>query len=140
MAVDLLENQRGEINLNLPVSGSLSNPRFNLGAALMNAAERLIVRTATSPFTLIASIFGGTGRQLQRVNFAPGSVALTPEGLKRMSRLAAALKSRPGLDPKIQGTADPTVDRGGLKDARLQQAFSNKRPNLLRVRKLRLTL
>jgi Domain of Unknown Function (DUF748) len=131
LAVDLLENQRGEINLDLPVSGSLSNPHFNLGAALINAAERLIIRAATSPFRFIASIFGGAGQQLQRVNFAPGSAALTPESLKRLSTLAAAVKSRPGLDLKIQGTADPTVDRGGLKDAWLQQVVQQQKAKSL---------
>ena len=61
MAVSLLKNSRGEIDVTVPVSGSLSNPQFNMGAVIFKAFSNLILKVVASPFTLLASA-AGVGR------------------------------------------------------------------------------
>src|SRR6202021_1140234 len=61
VAVSLLKNSKGQIYVRIPISGSLSDPKFSIGAIVLGAFMNMIVKDATSPFTLIASAFGGSG-------------------------------------------------------------------------------
>jgi hypothetical protein len=80
----------------------------------------IIVKAATSPFSLLASLFSG-GEDLSYVAFEPGRAVLTPEALKHLEGLAKALKDRPGLKLELAGAADPAKEEEGLKRARLEQ-------------------
>jgi Domain of Unknown Function (DUF748) len=61
LAVSLLKNSRGQIDLQVPVSGSLSDPQFSIGGLIAHAFLNLVMKAITSPFSLIASAFGGAG-------------------------------------------------------------------------------
>src|SRR5216684_3758110 len=118
LAVALLKNSRGEIDLRVPVSGSLSDPHFSIGSLVLHAFMNLIVKAATSPFSLIASAFGGGGKvDLSYVEFAPGLATLTPDSQNRLAIVAKALQDRTGLRLNISGRVDPAFDREGLREA-----------------------
>ena len=77
LAVALLKNSKGQIDLTVPVSGSLSDPQFSIGGVIWQTFKNLILRAATSPFSLIASAFGGgNGQDLGYVDFNPGYAKL----------------------------------------------------------------
>lgn len=120
LAVALLKNSRGEIDIELPISGSLNDPEFSLGGIIFKLIVNLIVKVVTSPFTLLGSLFGG-GEELSVIEFAPGRAALTPAATKSLESLAKALADRPGLKLEITGRADPDNDREGLKRAVLER-------------------
>jgi Domain of Unknown Function (DUF748) len=118
LAVALMKNSRGEIDVRVPVSGSLSDPHFSIGSVVLHAFLNLIVKAATSPFSLIASAFGGGGNvDLSHVEFAPGLGTLTPDSQNRLAIVAKALQDRPGLRLNISGRVDPAFDREGLREA-----------------------
>lgn len=123
LAVALLKNARGEIDLNVPVSGSLSDPQFSLGSVVLHAFMNLIVKAATSPFTLLGAAFGGgkSSEELAYVEFAPGLFELTPDSQGKLATLANALQQRPGLKLNISGWVDPELDRPGLREAMLME-------------------
>ncbi|KAF1029625.1 MAG: hypothetical protein GAK40_00392 [Burkholderia plantarii] len=77
LAIALLKNSRGEIDVNIPVSGSLSNPEFSVGGLIWHAVLNLLKKAVTAPFTLLASAFGGQGEELGYVEFAPGGARST---------------------------------------------------------------
>jgi hypothetical protein len=114
LAVALLKNGRGEIDINLPISGSLNDPEFSVGGIILQVIVNLITKAVTAPFALLGSLFGG-GEELSQVEFAAGQVALTAETLKRLETLAKALSDRPGLRLEATGFADPESDREGMK-------------------------
>lgn len=120
LAVALLKNSRGEIDINLPISGTLNDPQFSLGGIIFKAIVNLIVKAVTAPFALLGSLFGG-GEELSMVEFAPGRAALAQEAEKRLQTLAKALADRPALKLEITGRADPENDREGLKRAVLER-------------------
>lgn len=120
LAVALLKNSRGEIDINLPISGSLNDPEFSVGGIIVKVVVNLIVKAVTSPFALLGSIFGG-GADLSHVEFMPGYARLTPEAEKRLDALAKAMSDRPALKLEITGAADPVADRDGLKRAMLER-------------------
>jgi uncharacterized protein involved in outer membrane biogenesis len=120
LAVALLKNRRGEIDVNLPISGSLDDPQFSVGGVIMKIILNLIVKAVTAPFALLGNLFGG-GEELGYVEFAYGQSSLGPATKTRLDKLASALNDRPGLKLDIAGGVDPDKDREGLKQFMLLQ-------------------
>jgi hypothetical protein len=114
LAVALLKDRNGVIDIDVPVAGSLDNPDFKVGRAVLKVLGNLIVKAATAPFSMIASLFGG-GEELSRLDFAPGAASLDARGRAKVTSLAKALDQRPGLSFEIEGGADRERDREGLK-------------------------
>ncbi len=116
LAVALLKDSRGNIDINLPISGSLDDPEFSVGGIVVRVLLNLVVKAVTSPFSLLASAFGG-GEELSYVEFAPGSAVLTEDSQQRIDTLIKALVDRPALKMDLSGRADPKTDMDGLRQA-----------------------
>jgi len=116
LAVSLLKNSRGEIDIELPISGSLDDPQFSVGGIIFRALVNLIVRAVTAPFSLLASAFG-SGEELSHIDFAPGRAVLDDDARKRIETLVKALNDRPALKLDVAGRANPSVDTDGLRKA-----------------------
>ncbi|MBV5337397.1 MAG: DUF748 domain-containing protein, partial [Deltaproteobacteria bacterium] len=116
LAISLLKNRNGEIDLDLPISGSLDDPQFSIGGLVIKVIVNLFVKAVTSPFALIGSMFGG-GEELSNVEFDFGRAVISPDSQKRLENLAKALVDRPSLRLEIEGRIDPENDREGLKSA-----------------------
>ena len=121
LAIALLKDSSGKIDLNIPVSGSLNNPQFSVMDVLLGALKTIIIKAATAPFNLLASAIPGFhgSEQLAYVEFAPGMATLTPEARKSLETLASALQQRPALHLSIEGRVDPAFDHDGLREAML---------------------
>ncbi|HTH76059.1 MAG TPA: DUF748 domain-containing protein [Trinickia sp.] len=121
LAISLLKNSRGQIDVNIPVSGSLSNPQFSLGSLIWSAVAHLIERAVTAPFSLLANALGGGAHgsasveQLQYIAFAPGSAALTDTSREKLDTLAKLLSEKPEVKLELSGRADANIDTQGLK-------------------------
>ena len=120
LAVALLKDRDGNIDVNLPISGSLDDPKFSMGGIIVKAIVNLIVKAVTAPFALIANLFAG-GQELSHLEFDYGSAALPPDAESKLKSLAKALHDRPGLKLDIAGRADPVNDAEGLKRQALQR-------------------
>ncbi|MFC6521884.1 DUF748 domain-containing protein [Undibacterium arcticum] len=120
LAVALLKNGRGEIDINLPVSGTLSDPQFSIGGIVFRLFMNLIAKAVTSPFALLSSAFGG-GEELAYAEFTPGLATLTPATQTRLDTLTKALKDRPALRLDITGWVDPQADLEGIREAILSR-------------------
>jgi uncharacterized protein involved in outer membrane biogenesis len=123
LAVSLLKNSRGEIDLRVPVSGSLSDPSFSLGSVILHAFMNIIVKAATAPFNLLASAFGGNANEdYGHILFDPGWATLNPTAQQKLDTLAKALQDRPALKLSITGRVDPKFDVEGSREAKLAKA------------------
>ena len=71
LAVALLKDRDGVIDLDLPVTGSLDDPKFRLGPIIWKVFVNILEKAVTAPFALLGSLFGG-GPDLQFVDFQPG--------------------------------------------------------------------
>lgn len=120
LAVALLADRQGVIDLDLPISGSLNDPQFSIGPVIFKIIVNLIGKALTSPFSLLASAFGG-GDEMSHVPFAPGSATLTPEAQQNLDKVAKALADRPALKITVTGTANLQEEREGLQRESLQQ-------------------
>ena len=117
LGLALLRDMSGDIAINLPVKGDLSDPKFSIGGIVLQAFLGLIVKAITSPFSLLASLVpDGGGEDLNRLPFPPGLSAPAPEALQNMQALADILAQRPGIKISVLGHADPAADRQALAD------------------------
>ncbi len=132
LAVALLADRNGVIDINLPISGSLNDPQFSLGPIIFKVIVNLVVKAITAPFSLLASAFGGGGDELSVVEFAPGSAVLLPQAREGLDKVARALSDRPSLKMTVVGTASLEAEREAYKRERLQVLLlSEKRRSLL---------
>ena len=127
-AVSLLKNTRGEIDINLPISGSLDDPQFSVGGIIWRVFVNLITKAVTAPFSLLS---GGGGDELGFVPFEAGSAVLSDAARQRLDALAGKLNDRPALKLEATGRADPAVDVDGLRQAHVDR--------LMRVAKAKAT-
>ena len=121
LAVALLADRNGVIDIDLPISGSLSDPQFSLGSIIIKVIINVIVKAITAPFSLLASAFGGSGDELSVVSFASGSAQLAPEAQAGLDKVAKALLDRPTLRLTVVGTSSVDVERDGFKRARIDE-------------------
>jgi len=118
LAVALLKDRKGEIKLDLPVTGSLNDPKFSVWGVIVHIITNLITKAATSPFALLGAVFGGSGEELSYVEFDYGSTIITEPNMKKLDTVSKALYDRPFLKLDIEGHVDMEKDREGLKQLR----------------------
>ncbi|HEX4878974.1 MAG TPA: DUF748 domain-containing protein [Limnobacter sp.] len=123
LAVAILEDSNGRIDLGLPITGSLDDPQFSFGAIVWKAIGNVITKIATAPFRALGALFGGGNEDLGSVAFEPGKTTLSPPQRENLKQLAQALQSRPNLALTIQGTWANT-DRVALQALQLRRAVA----------------
>ncbi len=116
LAVSLLKDRKGEIHLDLPVTGRIDDPKFSVWRIVWKIIGNLLVKAATSPFALIGSMFGGGGEELSYLEFDPGRSDIPAAGAGKISNLAKALNERPALKLEIQGRVDAEHDPDALRE------------------------
>jgi hypothetical protein len=119
IAVALLKDRNGVIDLELPMNGSLDDPKFRIGPILWKVFTNLIVKAATAPFALLGHLFGG-GEHMNVVEFAPGSAELDPPAHEQLAALAKALGERPQLKLDVPIVFSSTLDAPQIAAARLK--------------------
>jgi hypothetical protein len=123
LAIALLKDRDGVIDLELPVSGSIDDPSFRIGPIVWKMVVNLIGKIVTAPFALIGSLFGG-GEELSFIDFAPGSASVDPATRAKLESLRKGLIERPALRLDVPAAADPAVDRPALEAQRFDAAVA----------------
>jgi hypothetical protein len=120
-AISLLKNSKGEIDVNIPVSGSLSNPEFSIGGLIWHAVLNLLEKAVTAPFSLLANAFGGSGEEMGYVEFDAGSAKLSDAADKKLDTIAKALTDKSSIRIDLIGRVDPAVDTPALRTAYVEK-------------------
>ena len=120
LAVSLLKDRHGNIDLDLPISGSLNDPQFSIGGIVLRLIGNLLLKAVTSPFALLA---GASGPDLSTVAFEPGSALPAEAGRDVLQRAARALADKPSLQTTITGEADLAAEESALRRARLEDSI-----------------
>ncbi len=120
LAVSLLRDRNGVIDIKLPISGSLDDPKFSVGGIIVRVIVNLLAKAVTAPFALLGSMFGG-GEELAWLEYDPGRSVIPAAGEAKLTTLAKALNDRPGLKLEITGRTDPAIDKEGLARASIDR-------------------
>ncbi|MDD2711456.1 MAG: DUF748 domain-containing protein [Simplicispira sp.] len=133
LAVALLADRNGVIDVELPISGSLNDPEFRLGSVILRVIGNLIMKSITAPFSLLASALGGSDA-MDVVPFEPGSAALNDQARQQLDKVARALIDRPALKMTVAGQASEEAERSAWKRDRLHEMLlAQKRRTALRA-------
>ena len=119
LAIALLKDRRGEIHLDLPVTGSTTDPQFSVFSVAMHMLRNLVVKAATAPFALLASMFGAGQEDFSTIHFPYGSASLQQPERDKLLKLAKMLDDRPALKLKVMGYVDKSKDPEGYRNQHL---------------------
>ncbi len=131
LALALLRDRQGVIEVEIPVEGSLDDPDFHYGKAVWHAVVNVFTKIVTSPFALLGSLFGGGDADLSFAAFEPGGAEPDAEAVKKAGVLAKALVERPDLTLEVEGTADPDADGAALKKRGLERLLRDTKAKAL---------
>ncbi|MFP4159923.1 MAG: DUF748 domain-containing protein [Desulfobacterales bacterium] len=115
LAVALLKDRKGKINLDLPVSGRLDDPQFSLTGIIFRSLKNIVYKAAASPFSLVSSIVGGGGEELRYIEFSEGSSGLTDRALEKLDSIRTLLYERPEVNLELTGYVNRQKDSDALK-------------------------
>lgn len=118
LATSLLKDKNGVIDLNVPVTGSLEDPKFRIWPIVWQIVRNLFSKAASSPFQALAAAFPGV-EGARFVDFAPGSSALPAAQAQALAALAPAFAERPALNLDIPAGPGLEADALALADARM---------------------
>ncbi|HEX5686447.1 MAG TPA: DUF748 domain-containing protein [Ideonella sp.] len=121
LAVALLKDRDGVINLNLPIGGSLNDPEFSIGGVVLKLVGNLLAKAVTAPFALLS---GGGGEDLSVVEFQPGGTRLADTAAPVLDKVAKALTERPGLRLTVTASADLQGEREAMQAAWLDERLT----------------
>ncbi|MGU5693279.1 DUF748 domain-containing protein [Aeromonas veronii] len=123
LAIALLSDANGVIQMNLKVKGDLDQPDFSIGNIFWDVLGNTLSKAITSPFSLLASLADGT-EDLDELPFLPGDPDLTPTQQEKLVKLAQALKDRPKLSMNIRGKVNFNEERPILQRQKLERVLA----------------
>ena len=115
LAIAVLKDADGRIELGLPVTGDLSDPQFSYAAVLWKAFSNVLTSVVTAPFRALAGLFGGSGEKLQAIEFDPGSDRLLPPEREKLLQVAQLLARRGQLRLSVPGQFSEAADGAALR-------------------------
>jgi outer membrane protein OmpA-like peptidoglycan-associated protein len=119
LAIALLKDSNGRIKIDVPITGSLEDPKFSVGKLVVDALLNVLTKIITSPFSAIASLMGSE-EDLSVVSFAAGETTLDKQQIAKLDSISKALKERPALNLEIKGAAFQEQDWPALQDDALR--------------------
>lgn len=124
LAVSLLKDRNGVIDLDLPIGGSINDPQFSVGGLIVKVIVNLLTKALFSPFALLS---GGGDTDLSLVEFVPGTAQPAPASQAVMDKVAKALEERPALKMTVTGASDPQSERDAMQAAQLEARLQAER-------------
>ncbi len=124
LAVALLTDSQGRIDVAVPVSGDMNSPKFSLSGVIGQAIVRMLTKIITAPFSALGSLLGAGGEQSNAIAFDPGSIQLQPPQQEKLVNVGKALRERPQLKVIVGGRYDPERDSVALRAERVRSELA----------------
>ena len=118
LVVALLKDGDGNIDLDVPLTGSFDDPNFSLSRLTQKVVGNLFRKMMSSPFALLGSLFG-RGEEISRIDFPAGALEPTAESRERLRTVARAMAARPQVSIEIP-IATTSSDATALAEQRYQ--------------------
>ncbi|HAS64022.1 MAG TPA: ATPase [Vibrio sp.] len=123
LAIALLQDSDGVIDLGVEVSGDVDDPEFSLGAVIWSTISNIITKAVTAPFSFIAGL-ADSDDELNVIEFEFGANTLTTDEQEKLQTLGSALETRPKLTLTVDGSVDAVQDSKALALQQLNQLLA----------------
>ncbi len=128
LAIALLKDKDGRIDLDVPVEGTVDSPEFSYNKIFWQAVKKILTGLVTAPFRALGRLFGGgDDEDLDLVGFSSGSGQLLASEQENLARIAAELAPKAEIVVEVGGRYDPTADAEAMRRARLEARIDAKR-------------
>ncbi|MCU6500087.1 DUF748 domain-containing protein [Rugamonas sp. A1-17] len=121
LALAILKDSDGRIDLGVPVSGNMNDPQFSYGSVVWKAIGNIMSKIVTSPFRALGNLFGISGDKLESIDFDPGSDALLPPEREKVKQVAQILAKKPQLKLSVPGQYSEQADGAALRAQALRR-------------------
>lgn len=119
LAIALLKDDDGVIDLDVPVTGDVDKPDFAIGHVVWTAFKNLITGVATAPFRFLGDMLGMSAEELGNIQFEAGKTDLLPPEREKLDKLAGVFSSKEMLLLKVAGSYDINFDKLAMKTAKM---------------------
>lgn len=126
LAIALLEDTNGVIDLNLPISGNVDDPQFSIAPIVWKVFTNLIVKAITSPFRLLASVFGFSEEDIKSLEFEFGKDEIIASEKESLDNIAKILSKKPKLAIKVKPSYHIQKDKIALQDIKFEKYLEKK--------------
>ncbi|MEL4279659.1 DUF748 domain-containing protein [Shewanella mangrovisoli] len=123
LAIALLQDRHGVIDLGMEVSGDLDSPSFSVGGIIMTAITNVITKAVTAPFSFLAGLVG-SDETLDKIPFNPGQFVLSPTEQESLDKLAKGLDDRPMLKLSLEGSVDAIKDSQAIAERMMKRKLA----------------
>ncbi|MGJ8663756.1 MAG: DUF748 domain-containing protein, partial [Marinicella sp.] len=121
LAVSLLSDGKGEMKIDLPVSGNIDDPEFSYGGLIGKALFKLITGIVASPFKLLGKLIPNPDPNLSDIQFNPGSAELIESEKNKLNQIAEIMAKKTELNLQLNPHIDSSFDEQELKQIMLLQ-------------------
>lgn len=124
LAIAILEDNEGVIDLNLPVKGDLNDPEFDYSGVIWKAFTGLLTKIVTAPFKVLGKLLGDGDKALDHIAFDVGKAAITPPSAEILDALAQSLQKRHNLSLAITPAYQLKEDTAAIKAQTVHDAVA----------------
>jgi len=121
LAIAILEDTNGVIDLDLPISGNLDDPEFSYGRIIWKALVNVLTKVVTAPFRALGNLLGIGADKLEAVEFDAGAATLLPPEQEKLKEVGQALTKRPALALTVAPAYDPKADSRALQELQIRR-------------------
>lgn len=121
LALAILKDSDGRIDLGVPVSGNMNDPQFSYGSVVWKAIGNIMTKIVTSPFRALGNLFGVSGDKLESIDFDPGSDIVLPPEREKLKQVAQILAKKAQLKLSVPGQYSVEADGAALRAQALRR-------------------
>lgn len=128
LAIALLKDSNGQIDIDLPVTGDMNNPKFSYGGVIWGAIGNMITGIVTAPFRFLGSMLGIDGDELKSIDFDKGSYLVISTEHEKLNNLQKILEKRPAIKLSITPGYDSMFDVAQLQNQEFDVTIKTELP------------
>lgn len=110
IAISLLKDSKGVIDINLPVSGNVDDPQFAIGSILWRAFTNLITKAVTAPFSLLGAMFNFSEDEISSVKYGLLEDEVGPIQKETLDKISQILKARSEIAIELTASYDMNTE------------------------------
>jgi hypothetical protein len=123
LALAILKDSDGRIDLGVPVSGNMNDPQFSYGSLVWKAVGNIMSKIVTSPFRALGNLFGVSGDKLESIDFDAGSDTVLPPEREKLKQVAQILAKKSQLTLSVPGQYSEAADGAALREQAVRRAI-----------------